>query len=222
MIINRHLTLANMAVAILTGDVVNSTGLTQEQRKKLEQVLWETFEKIEKQKNKYDVLRGDSFQLLVDEPQEAFRKAVQLRCLVKSGMSKFGKKKADIRVSIGIGEISFKGKTLGSSDGTAFRRSGQGLDELKDVKKRFAVKTGDEGKDEFFEILAVLTDVIISGWSPAQAEAVYWSSCGKTQMEISEILSIVQSAVNKRLQSAHWNEIHEVITFFESTLSTGF
>ena len=210
-----------MKAAVITGDVVHSTRLNPKQRKQLEQVLWETFEQLEKQKDRYDILRGDSFQLFVDEPGQAFKKAVQLRCLVKSGMSKYAKIRVDLRISIGFGEISFKGKTLGSSDGTAFRRSGQGLDALKSEKKHLSIQTGDKKKDDFFEILSVLTDVIITGWSPAQAEAVYWSSCGFTQTEIARKLSIVQSAVNKRLQSAHWNEIDKVFTFFETKFSEG-
>lgn len=210
-----------MKAAVITGDVVDSTRLSPKQREKLEQVLWETFEQLETHKDQYDVLRGDSFQLLVDEPRQAFKKAVQLRCLVKSGMSKYAKTRVDLRISIGFGDISFKGKTLGSSDGTAFRRSGQGLDALKGEKKHLVIQAGDQKKDDFLEILSVLTDVIITGWSAAQAEAVYWSSRGLTQTEIANKLSIVQSAVNKRLQSAHWNEISKVFTFFETKFTEG-
>ncbi len=210
-----------MKAAVITGDVVNSTRLNPPQRKKLEQVLWETLEQLERHKDRYDVLRGDSFQLLVDDPQQAFKKAIQLRCLVKSGMSKYAKTRVDLRISIGFGDISFKGKTLGSSDGTAFRRSGQGLDALKSEKKHLVIHTGDKKNDDFMEILSVLTDVIITGWSAAQAEAVYWSSCGFTQTEIANKLSIVQSAVNKRLQSAHWNEINKVVAFFETKFTDG-
>ena len=159
--------------------------------------------------------------MLIDEPQLAFKKAVQLRCLVKSGMSNYIKTRVDLRISIGYGDISLRGKTLGSSDGTAFRRSGQGLDALKSEKKYLSIQTGDQKKDDFLEILSVLTDVIITGWTAAQAEAVYWSSCGYTQTEIAGKLSIVQSAVNNRLQSAHWNEINKVFTFFETQFSEG-
>ena len=211
-----------MKAAVITGDVVNSTQLSKKQRKNLEQVLWESFEQLEKHRERYDVLRGDSFQVLIDDPRLAFKKAVQMRCLVKSGMSKYAKTSVDLRISIGFGDISFKGKTLGSSDGTAFRRSGQGLDALKSEKKHLSIHTGDKKKDDFMEILSVLTDVIITGWSAAQAEAVYWSSCGFTQTEIARKLSIVQSAVNKRLQSAHWNEINKVFAFFETKFSEGY
>lgn len=204
-------------VAVLTGDIIHSKKLNQQQRKKLEQVLWETLEKSVEQGKYFEILRGDSFQLLLNQPQLALRKCIELRCLIKMGMSDIVEEKTDARISIGIGEISFMGKTLGSSDGTAFHRSGFGLDELKKMKKRITILTGNEQKDELLEIISVLVDIIVSEWSAAQSEAIYWSSQGLTQQKIADKLSIVQSAVNKRLQSAHWNEIEEVLLYFEKT-----
>ncbi|HKJ31046.1 MAG TPA: SatD family protein [Balneolales bacterium] len=201
--------------AVLTGDVVNSSQLNRKEREKLEKDLWQSLEKIESQKTKYEVIRGDSFQILLEKPQFALRKAIQMRCLIKMGMANISGNKVDTRIAIGIGEISFLGKTLGSSDGDAFRRSGLGLDELKKSKNRIIIMTEDKKDNEILRIITTLADVIISGWSVAQSEAVYYSSIGLTQVKIAKKCSIVQSAVNKRLQTAHWNEINEVLIFFE-------
>jgi hypothetical protein len=206
-------------IAVLTGDIVNSSNLEPMRRKELEQLIWKVLEKLKTNNDKYDVLRGDSVQFLTEDVQQAFRKAIQMRCLIKYGMSGNVKPKIDARISIGIGDITFAGKTLGSSDGTAFRYSGQGLDQLKQLKKRIMIVTGNDKLDDIFNIIAVLTDVIVTGWTAAQAEAVYWSSVGFTQQHIADKLSIVQSAVNNRLKSAHWNEIEEALTFFERHIS---
>jgi hypothetical protein len=206
-------------IAVLTGDIVNSSNLEPRRRKELEQLIWKVLEKLKKDNDKYDVLRGDSVQFLTEEVQQSFRKAIQMRCMIKYGMSGNIKTKIDTRISIGIGDITFTGKTLGSSDGTAFRYSGKGLDQLKQLKKRIIILTGNDKLDDIFNIIAVLTDVIVTGWTAAQAEAVYWSSVGLTQQQIADKLSIVQSAVNNRLKSAHWNEIEEALTFFERHIS---
>lgn len=206
-------------VAIVTGDIVNSTSLSPEQRSRLESVLWSGLAQLFPEKDTYDVIRGDSFQILIENPVWALRRSIQMRCLIKFGMAEDSRSLVDSRVSIGLGEISLRGKTVSSSDGSAFQRSGQGLDQLKDERCRMSIIIGEHEKDELFRVYSILMDVIISRWSAAQAEAAYFSSTGLTQQEIADKLAIVQSAVHKRLKTAHWNEVAEAVDYYERTIA---
>lgn len=115
--------------AVLTGDIVKSRDIAP--RAKLITTLKEALDTVKKKHQaEYDLYRGDSFQVVVPSVPAA----VMVAIIIRSKLITQSPKKSemwDARISIGIGEISYKGEKITDSDGPAFLLSGNGMEELR-------------------------------------------------------------------------------------------
>ena len=108
---------------VITGDVINSSELSTAARKKLQRELDSFYTRSSDVQMQQ--FRGDSIQALITNNRSAsLRFALMLQSTLMASAFK-------IRLSIGIGEISYKSKNIITSDGSAFRASGPYLDALK-------------------------------------------------------------------------------------------
>jgi hypothetical protein len=226
-------------VAVLTGDIIDSTKLPDTERKKLDLLLHKGLEEIAG-KNNFEVFRGDSFQVLLTEPGQALKTAVLIRCWLRkhllsepetskktaSGKTKqpaltFSYKKGitDARISIGIGGISYKSKTIRSSDGEAFQLSGRALDNVKNKNNRIVLSTPFPEFNDYMEVTLSLLDILITNWSLQQSEVVYELLNGQTQTAIASKLAINQASVNQRAKTAHWQAVEKTVALFETKIA---
>src|SRR5688572_30345759 len=101
---------------ILTGDIIGSRkAVTTENWIVPLQIILNSFGTSPAQ---WEIYRGDSFQLEINDPEATLEAAI----LIKSTVKKI--KKMDVRIAIGIGEKTFHSDTITSSNGSAFVRSG--------------------------------------------------------------------------------------------------
>lgn len=217
-----------MIKAVITGDIINSTLLNEDENNQLIKGL----EKIISELGKTDelqgeIFRGDSIQCLLQKPKNALKTALLIKTYVKGMISSKTKKYDlistvnktnrnpvyDIRLAIGIGEVQSEKEKLSVSQGEAFNLSGRLLDEMKN-KQTIAIKTNDKYNNEF-ETSFKLLDFILSNTTQNQCEVIYYKLSGKTEQEISEIIGIQQSAINQRSISSGWNAIYSSIQRFE-------
>lgn len=85
-----------------------------------------------------EMYRGDSFQVVVDNPELALSVAIALRAKLKASTP--DKSEVwDARLSLGIGDVSFASGNILTSDGEAFRLSGRAFDNIG--KKRLCIST---------------------------------------------------------------------------------
>jgi len=190
--------------AIITGDLISSSAINRD----FHQTLQSIPDDIKKNYDGFlfDVFRGDSFQALVKEPEDA----LLLGVIFRAGLRRYSRSSSvndawDARISIGIGpiEINRKGK-LGEMTGKAFVRSGQSLDNMKRAGSRLKITTGDEQSDKEFAAICPLADTIMNRWTTSQSEAIYlYLLEKKTQSEIGKTLNTTQRAISKRLESAN-------------------
>ncbi len=206
--------------AVLSGDVVSSSRLSAPQRKELEALLWQELERFAGDKNNFVITRGDAFQLLPKNPKDALAIAIELRCILKKNFNTDKGSMIDARISIGLGEIQLHGKTLSSSDGSAFRLSGRGLDNLESGELHLAISTGEPLTDAVLETICILADVHIRAWNKLQAEAVLGRLQNLTYEQLGEKLGINPSAAYKRIESAQWKLIPPVLQYFEFLVET--
>lgn len=224
---------------IITGDIVASQSIPPKLREKLFDDI-ATFLKELKKKwiNSYETFRGDSIQCEVKSPEMALRVALIIRAFFKGYLSEEELPKAeanrveertkgyfttdfDIRLGVGIGEIDFiKKNKLTSSDGEAFRLSGEALDNLKQASHRLTVKTLNKDFDEQLEPAILLLDALIQKWTLNGAELVLHLLQNKKEEEIAGLLSISQSAVNQRKKNAQWFAMEKLIQHFEKTVKS--
>ncbi|MDB5012242.1 MAG: hypothetical protein JWQ25_444 [Daejeonella sp.] len=200
---------------IITGDISGFTTIPDGGREKLMSELLTLISLWVKEKKHAGIFRGDSFQLLFDDAKLAIQRTIQIRCWLKMNSQK-GKKMLDAKMALGIGEISYSGKTVLDSDGEAFHLSGRGFEDLTDDDS-WRIITKNKDKNEQLKVIMSLANVLVSDWTINQAEVIYWLLEGQTQQQMAGQLNIAQSAVNNRLKLSRWKEI-EKATRYVATL----
>jgi hypothetical protein len=213
--------------AVISADLIDYTKLTIEQEDLVINSIYETFESDTEIRTNVDssfvITRGDSIQIELDIPEQALQAAL----LLKSGINKTVFVKGnrtpdiDVRIAIGIGEISKKRPYVNESTGDAYIYSGRTLDLMKQKRRRLAIKTFSDVLNNELETEFQLLEVILANWTVQAAEAVYWTLRDLNENEISEKLGITQSAVNQRKKTAGWKGIETLLERFSELIRKG-
>jgi DNA-binding CsgD family transcriptional regulator len=198
--------------AVLTGDIVNFTQLPDKERLKLISETEGLLKSWVNQPNDAEIFRGDSFQFIVGDIATAIKKGIQLICWFKKHSDEKNKIYLSSRISVGIGAIAYKGKSVLDSDGEAFHLSGRNFDKMTD-KEIFSIKTANNDINEQIAIILTFANIVIGQLTAAQAEVIYMAIDNYTQTRMAEELGIKQGAVNSRLKLANWKTIHEGINY---------
>lgn len=189
---------------VLTGDIIDSTKLNATERK----TITETLQYLAKSsKGQYDFfIRGDSFQVLLNE--DGLSEALKIKYLLKlkTGLS--------ARISIGIGSVTHLEDRLSNSDGPAFWLSGQGLDVMKEEKTLHSIHTENAAINEEWKLHTATLDYLEKNSTKNQTEVLYWLLLGKTQQEIAHEIGITQSSVNRRIKSSGWTLVEKIIDHY--------
>lgn len=197
-------------IAVITGDIVNSSVLNEAQKKHIQNGI-EHF-KHEGILLKPRFYRGDSFQLAV-KPVVALLLALKFRMEVRRK-----NEAADLRTSIGIGEVSSWNEDVLLADGPAFVLSGKNLDSLKKKDLNIIIVTGNKELDSELETYCYMADVLLKSFSSVQANVLFYKLDRIPQEKIAEILNISQPSVSKTLKAANWRVIEKLLERYEQII----
>jgi hypothetical protein len=210
-------------IAVITGDIIDSTKYSSEELALLLNVLHQEFNSIKDSYSaEFKIFRGDSFQGVVKDTS----KALDIVLLIKTAINKIAIQNdkinglPDLRIAIGIGEVDLLRPSILESNGEAFQFSGRTLDAMKGDYPRLLLKTSDENLNDEFNVHFGLFDSISSKWSTASAEVVYYLHKGFKEREIAEKLGINQSAVNHRKKVANWDSISLLLERYRAVINT--
>jgi hypothetical protein len=212
--------------AVITGDIVGSTRLKNNQGGQLAALILAAGEKTrshfaEKIHAEIDIFRGDSWQLVISDPAYALRIGLFLRASLQTTKI-MGQ--MDTRFSIGFGEIDYlPEKQISTGSGDAFSLSGKGLENCKKpvrltLQFPYALQTSHTLA---LNLITQLIDLQVQRWTQKQAEAVSGALIGLTQQEIAENWvdePVSQQAISQHLEGAGWSQIRESLDFFEASL----
>lgn len=188
---------------IITADVVGSTKIPQNQRGMLPEVLQQLVAQLQSIcPLRLEIYRGDSFQIVVEQ----YEKSPIIAALIRVGMiSKSINKSSrlDARMSVGIGEVTYVGASVGQSDGEAFVLSGRTFEALG--KQRLAITTADKEVNEELSVLSIIVDDMLSHLTLAQSKAVfeYLFEPRTTQKTIAEKLDMTPQMISKTLRASN-------------------
>jgi len=185
--------------SILTGDIINSRKNDDDFWLKTLKEALNTFGKSPKY---WQIYRGDSFQLEIENCESAFYAALKLKSHLKST------KNIDVRIGIGIGKKEFSVDKITESNGEAFINSGFAFDTyLK--KQTIAIKTPWQELNEELNIAFDLALLTMDSWTKNSAEVFKLSleSENITQKEIAKLLGITQGRVSERQKRAGFEPI---------------
>jgi len=212
--------------AVITGDIVASSRLPTNERKKLLNVMKQTAEALNFAFGKkaimgVDTFRGDGWQLVVTDPVRALRIGLFYRAFLRVRMDT---NKIDTRMAIALGRIDFiPGKRISEGDGEAFRLSGAALEEMP-RRNRICFILGNETAEDSETIDTVITqmDALTMNLTEKQAQAITGILQGWNQQRIAASWTpkaITQQAVAQHLSGAGWFAIDKGISFIEKILS---
>ncbi|HKK89209.1 MAG TPA: hypothetical protein VJ917_10185 [Saprospiraceae bacterium] len=198
-------------IAVITGDIIHSTQIQgNEWVNNLQLVL----EKEGQQERDWTIFGGDAFQLKVTNPAYAISRAIFLYAEM------YGKYDIQLRQAVGIGKVEHDSGKLATSNGTAFRYSGRGMDNIG--KKKLIVMSESVGFDRLAGTMLALATKIMDDWTSRMAYIFYtkMSHPNKTQKELAKILKVRQSVISESLSRSGFKEIYGMMHYFEQELTS--
>jgi hypothetical protein len=200
-------------VAVITGDVINS--------KKNAPRIWLTplkreLNRIGKTPKTWEIYRGDSFQLVINKPEDALLTAMKIKARLKSV------KGINVRMAIGIGSRSYNAAKVTESNGSAFVNSGEKFEMLNQEKQNLAIKSDWPQFDNEMNLYLKLALIAMNNWTINTAEivSVAMGNPEKSQQQLGKMIGIKQSAISTRLGRAYFEEIMEVNEMYETKLKS--
>lgn len=194
-------------IGVITGDIIHS--------QKTGSALWLKILKSElsalgQSPSVWEIYRGDSFQVEIENPFEALRIAIKLKASIKSI------KAIDVRISIGIGEKRYHAKKVTESNGSAFVYSGVQYDQLVNEKQHLMVSTESTIFNRDMNFYLRLALLFMDNWSVNSAQVVKsaMENPNLSQHELGELLGIKQSAVSNRLKRANYSELEQLLEIY--------
>lgn len=198
--------------SIITGDIINS--------RKVDPVIWlNPLKTLMKEWGKtpkiWEIYRGDSFQLEINQPQYALLAAIRIKACIKSI------EKLDVRMGIGIGEKSYNAQKITEANGEAFINSGESFEELKKLKQHLAVRSPWPQLDAELNLMFRLASIALDKWSTTTAQIVTASIVNRTlsQKELGDKMGRTQSTISEAQKRAHYDEIMDLVAFYEKCIT---
>ena len=206
-------------IAIITGDIVDSTKLSLAERDIMVNALQEIPDRIHPiSLISMEIFRGDSFQIQVHDVAKAAKTAIAIRAWLRSQTLVSGKAQLDARLAIGIGDSDYRSDTLSTSDGEAFRLSGRLLDKMN--KSRLAVATPWQNVNEELRLSTAFVDDIVSSWTQNQSKIMFLLlQTSQNHIELSQSLDISRQMVDKSLKASKEDLIESYLERFEELIT---
>ena len=207
-----------MIKGVITGDLVNSTNIAAKWRQTVVDALHACVTESQPlTPMKLEMYRGDSFQVVVDKPEDALAIAIALRAKLKAETPD-RQELWDARLAVGVGEISFESDNIVTSDGEAFRLSGHSFDHIG--KKRLSISTPWSDFNTDIELVTRFADDVITSWTAKQARVVYQSMLfPKLQKDQAEELGMTRQNFNYHWSSARGQLILDYVEYFKLLIS---
>jgi hypothetical protein len=208
-------------IAIITADIINSRTLVNQE-------IWITplktlLKTYGSTPEKWEIFRGDYFQIEIGDAEEALLLALKIKALIKSISVTEGQKKVspiDVRMAIGLGTKEYSAERISESNGTAFIHSGEKFEKLKKEKTTLAVQSSFPNFDYEMNLYLKLAVIQMDAWTVNSAVlfTTLFQDPEKKQTEIGVILGIGQNSVSGRFKRAHVDEILELDKMYRHKL----
>jgi predicted DNA-binding protein YlxM (UPF0122 family) len=189
-------------LAVLTSDIVHSTSMSP---KDYALVMKSLKGLLQRQQQKYhckfEIFRGDSFQILYPECATAMQSALSIRLYLQSGIDCPASK---LTQSLAIGKVKVLSDTLGSSIGEAFILSGRELDKASrgSFLLNFPAQFDENIHTADLSLSTLFLRHLIDGLTEKQAEVLFYyinMDCPE-QKSIAEMMNMTRQNVATHLK----------------------
>jgi hypothetical protein len=156
--------------AVLTSDIVHSTKLSSSDYTKVMATLKSLLEAHEARYGcKYEIFRGDSFQVLYQNIDDAMNAALSLRLYLQSGIDCCAVK---LTQSFAVGQVEETSTSISSSLGEAFILSGRALD--KATRGDLLINFGEAFASTDLNVSTLFLRNLLNGLTEKQSEVLYY------------------------------------------------
>ncbi|GAB3033905.1 hypothetical protein [Bowmanella dokdonensis] len=203
--------------AVLTGDLVDSSQVPANHYDTLLYNLDQTLIQIcDRFSGSYNIYRGDAFQLLLNQPDQALHAALLIRLSLKSAQS-------DARISVGLGKVDNLRQDIKSATGEAFTLSGKGLEQM-DHLQRLKISSAASEFQFHMELLLRFADLLVGKTTARQAAALheYLSLKDNSHQQIARRMNTSRVNVTKLLNQGHYELLSEFIRHSQQLSGTYF
>ncbi|MDW6094281.1 hypothetical protein SBX64_17210 [Vibrio rhizosphaerae] len=195
----------NKTIAVISGDIVNSTQLDAEQ---FEQLLTrikqiQAWISHENTTNAHSIIRGDEFQSVVHDIENALRYTLLYRLGIKALGKAF-----DSRISFAIAAHAELRTSVSESMGEAFVLSGRGLKSLKSHRLIFNADRAELRTQ--FDLLFQYLDRQLTDLTARQCEVMLPMLQTAQELSVSQLaeqLGIATATASKSLKASGWSLI---------------
>ena len=200
--------------AVITADIVNSTKIAKADYKKLMKNLTGIL-----QEHQHEFFRGDSFQVLIKSPNEALQVLLQARTAAMK-LTESSMPIADIRASIGLGNVKLPVKSFQTASGDVFILSGRSFDKMeKDERLIIICEEKNKAVNSGLKVLSQFIDYLFQRLTFKQAAVVYELLMNRTQIDTAKRLKKSQATVHKHTQAAGWPEIEKLLMEYKTLVT---
>ncbi len=189
-------------IAVISGDIINSTGLSADQFERLLARIKEiqTWMSTENPSNAHSIIRGDEFQSVVHDIGNTLRYTLIYRLGIKALGKAF-----DSRISFAIARHAELRESVSESMGEAFVLSGRGLKSLKNHRLVFSSDRAELNTQ--FDLLFQYLDRQLTDLTARQCEVMLPMLKTTQDLSISELatqLDVATATVSKSLKASGW------------------
>ncbi|MBU2878120.1 hypothetical protein [Aliiglaciecola lipolytica] len=189
-------------IAVISGDVVNSTQLTAKQFDQLLQRIKDIQQWISEVNNlnTHSIKRGDEFQTLIHDISNVLRYTIVYRVGIKALGKDF-----DSRISFAIASNAQLRESVSESMGEAFVLSGRGLKALKSDRLLFSSDRPE--LTDYFDLLFKYLDRQLTDLTPRQCEVMLPMLQTNQELSVSDLagkLNVAIATVSKSLKASGW------------------
>lgn len=206
-------------VAVLTGDLIGSTGLAAAALLRARRTAEAASEQFaarlpSAQISSLDVFRGDAWQVALGDPAYALRAALFLRARLRAEAD------VDTRIAIGVGAADHLDRErISRSTGEAFVLSGRTLDGMTSYFDLAGAAPRVLGANEpWLNLSLQLCGGLARGWTRRQAEVCAQALImdGPTHEAIAQAFQVRKQSITAVLDAAHWRLLSEALKVFET------
>jgi hypothetical protein len=197
--------------SILTGDIINSRNTASNEWLPILKMAFNTIGETPKT---WEIYRGDSFQVEVNNIENALIIAIELKTVLK----KF--KNLDVRIAIGIGNKNDNYNNITEASGEAFINSGNAFDTML-KKQNLAIKSPWSDINKIFNTSFALASLIMDNWTINSAVFVmkYIKNPNAAQKVIAKELNISESSASERRKRAGLSEILQLEKLYRELIT---
>lgn len=191
---------------VITGDIVNSRSVRSENWLA---ILKSILTEFGRETCDWEVYRGDSFQLVVEA-----ERALDAVFHIKSTMKEISP--LDVRMALGLGNITYRASRVLESNGSAFIYSGECFEQLK--KHTLRIKSDFQELDETLNLMFSMTDFIMATWKPVTTKIVHHKLKypDMTQRKLAQLMGRKsQASISEGLKRGGYEEIKNLTDYFK-------